>query len=51
VPGLSDTTHEKYAPPAGESTLYFADDTGTVFRMRMFREDDTLQVFLAEGVN
>ncbi len=50
VSGLSDTAHEKYAPPVGESTVYFADDLGTVYRLRIVREDETLQVFVAEGL-
>lgn len=50
VAGVSDTTHEKWAPPEGESTIYFADDLGTVFRLRIVRTGDTLQVFLAEGL-
>ncbi len=52
VTGLSDTTHEKWVPPAGESTVYFEDDTGTVYRLRIERDDaadETLRVFLAEG--
>ncbi len=53
VPGLSDTAHEKYEPPAGESTLYFEDDAGGVYRLRIERDgadDETLRVFLAEGL-
>ena len=50
IAGVSDTAHEKWAPPEGESTIYFADDLGTVFRLRIVRSGDTLQVFLAEGV-
>jgi len=50
VTGLSDTAHEKWAPPEGESTIYFADDVGTVYRLRIERSGDTLQVFLAEGL-
>ncbi len=52
LPGLSDTAHEKWAPPAGESTVYFEDDTGTVYRLRIERdseEDESLRVFLAKG--
>lgn len=50
VTGLSDTAHEKYEPPMGESTVYFADDVGTVYRLRIVRDGDTLQVFVAEGL-
>lgn len=49
--GLSDTTHEKWAPPDGETTIYFADDVGTVFRLRVERNGETLRVFLAEGMS
>lgn len=51
LPGLSETAHEKWAPPEGESTIYFEDDVGTVFRLRIERTGETLRVFLAEGAS
>ncbi|MEM6292073.1 MAG: hypothetical protein AAGA54_12435 [Myxococcota bacterium] len=53
VAGVSDTLHEKYEPPAGETTLYYEDDDGTVFRLRIVRDGadaETLRVFVAEGL-
>lgn len=49
IAGLSDTAHEKYAPPEGESTMFFADDAGVLYRVRIEREGDDLRVFLAEA--
>lgn len=34
VPGLTDTIHEKVRLDPGETTLYFADDNGDVYRAR-----------------
>ena len=53
VPGVSDTLHEKYEPPAGETTLYYEDDDGTAFRLRVVRDDaqdETIRIFVAEAL-
>jgi hypothetical protein len=36
VEGSPDTTHEKYALPAGETVLYAQDDGGRVYELRFF---------------
>ncbi|MCA9659785.1 MAG: hypothetical protein KC486_15690 [Myxococcales bacterium] len=36
VDGLADTAHEKYRLPAGDSTLYAADDDGVVYQIDFF---------------
>ncbi|MCA9654007.1 MAG: hypothetical protein KC501_29060 [Myxococcales bacterium] len=40
VSGVDDSAHEKLALPPGESTYYFEDDTGTLFRARFTVGDD-----------
>lgn len=37
VPGLVDTVHEKVAIPEGETTLYYEDENGEVYRLRVER--------------
>ena len=53
IPGLRDTVHEKLAVPAGdETTVYFADDGGLVYRLRIERDSgsDDLVVHIARKV-
>lgn len=47
--GLTDTSHEKLALPAGESQYYFADETGAKYRIRFSVGDDetTIEVSVA----
>ena len=35
IPGSGDTTHEKVIVGSAETTLYLADDEGTVYRLRL----------------
>lgn len=53
VPGLRDTEHEKLYVPQGEETVvYFQDDGGLVYKLRIVRDDgsDDLEVHLAQKV-
>jgi len=52
VVGVSDTTHEKLAIAEGETVVYYEDDGGNVFRVRIERsaDDDTLDIGLARKV-
>lgn len=52
IPGLRDTEHEKLEVPEGETVVYFADDGGLVYRLRIVRDagSDDLEVFLAQKV-
>ena len=53
VPGLRDTEHEKlYVPQGEETTVYFQDDGGLVYKLRIVRDDgsDDLEVHLAQKV-
>lgn len=49
VPGVQDTAHEKLAVPAGETVVFFADDEGVTYRLRVERNgsDTDLVVFVA----
>lgn len=53
VVGLSDTEHEKLLIPEGETTVYYEDDGGLVYRLRIERTagDDVLKVGLASKVD
>jgi hypothetical protein len=52
VVGLSDTTHEKLAIPEGETVVYYEDDGGELYRLRIERVagTDELRVALARKV-
>ena len=52
IPGLADTVREKVYVAPGESTVYFEDEWGSVFRLRLLRDDDadeSVTVFLAKA--
>ena len=53
LPGVSDTAHEKWVPPIGESVMYLQDDEGTTFRVRVFvpvdGDRDEITVLVSNG--
>lgn len=54
IPGVRDETHEKVALSAGETVLYVADDTGTVYRVRAVMpegDDSEIQVYIAPKID
>jgi hypothetical protein len=52
IPGLSDTSHEKLKIEEGETTFYFEDEHGTIYRARAVRApgSDDLEIHLARQV-
>lgn len=52
IPGLADTSHEKLEIGVGETTIYFEDDGGQIFRARIVRSSDSddLEIHLARKV-
>jgi hypothetical protein len=40
LPGVADTTHEKYGRPTGETTLYMQDDEGDIYEVRFTVPDN-----------
>jgi hypothetical protein len=52
VPGSSDAVHEKLKIGEGETTVYFEDEDGTIYRARILREpgSDDIEVDLAPQV-
>lgn len=53
VAGLGDTAHEKLWVPEGETTVYYQDDGGLVFRARLVRDAgaDTIELHLAQKID
>jgi hypothetical protein len=53
VVGLSDTVHEKLAIPVGETVVYYEDDGGMVYRLRIERTagEDELTAAIARKVD
>jgi hypothetical protein len=51
--GVGDSSHEKLAVVAGETTVYAADDDGDVYRIRIFAPEGGLEeitVFIAKQI-
>jgi len=51
--GIDDEVHEKWKPPQGESVIFMGDDTGAVYRLRVFVPEtgdrDEITVLLSDG--
>jgi hypothetical protein len=52
IPGLTDTSHEKLALVDGETVVYYEDDGGQVYRLRIERpvDSDDLRIHVARKV-
>lgn len=53
IDGFADTVHEKWVPPPEEVTLYAADDTGDVYRLRIIGpapSDPLMDVYVSHEV-
>jgi hypothetical protein len=54
VPGVADSTHHKFSPPSGVSTIFVEDDLGDVYRVTMTvpeGDPDEITVAISKRLN